>query len=72
MSADVYNAREELLRAALRRLSAEHGCEEDSHHAAELEYSDELLALAARDLTRATDALPADEQPIGWGGEQGE
>jgi hypothetical protein len=33
---------------------------------AEREYADELLALAARALVRATDATPPDEQPVGW------
>lgn len=68
MSAAAHHAREELVRSVLRYLSAEHGDPGDPHHAAELEYSEEQVALAARDLTRATDDLPADEQPIGWGG----
>lgn len=33
---------------------------------AEREYADEMLALAARDLTDATNALPPDAQPVGW------
>jgi hypothetical protein len=70
MSGDVYHAREVLLSAALRALSAERG-QDDAHYAAELDYSYEQLALAARELTRATDALPAGKRPVGWGGESG-
>lgn len=58
-------ARQKLLRAALRVLSAEHA-EETADAAAEAEHAVEQLALAARDLTRATDALPNDKQPAGW------
>jgi hypothetical protein len=54
----------------LRALSAERG-QDDAHYAAELDYSYEQLALAARELTRATDALPAGKRPVGWGGESG-
>jgi hypothetical protein len=58
-------ARESVLRAALRVLSAERE-EPHAHSDAESEYADEHLALAARELVRATDALDADEQPVGW------
>jgi hypothetical protein len=58
-------ARERLLQAALRCLSAERAGEH-AHKAAEIEYADEQLAIAARDLAAATGALPADRQPVGW------
>ena len=58
-------ARERLLRAALRCLTAERE-DEHAHKGDEIEYADEQLALAARDLAGATDALPADRQPAGW------
>lgn len=71
MSMNAVNAHENVMRAALRVLSAERGREDDPHFAAELDYAEELLALAARELTRATDALPEDEQPVGWREEEG-
>jgi hypothetical protein len=36
------------------------------HSGADAELADEQLALTARDLTRATEALPYDKQPVGW------
>lgn len=58
-------ARERLLRAALHCLSAERA-DEHAHKADEIEYADERLALAARDLATATEALPAEKRPVGW------
>jgi hypothetical protein len=60
------NARNELLRAALRVLDAERGDESDPHFGDELDYAQEGLALAARDLADAVNQMPADQQPVGW------
>lgn len=58
---------QQLISAALDAIQATHYYrEEDPHADASREYADEQLALAARNLARAVDALPADEQPIGW------
>ncbi|MEV6638444.1 hypothetical protein AB0M54_47815 [Actinoplanes sp. NPDC051470] len=52
--------------SAVQCLAAERSNESSPHYAAHVEYSDELLALAARDLVRSIDALPPSERPIGW------
>jgi hypothetical protein len=53
--------------AALRSITAHHyGRVEDPHADAEDEYAGEQLALAARDLVRAVEALPENERPVGW------
>jgi hypothetical protein len=53
--------------AALRSIAAHHyGRPEDPHADAEDEYASEQLALAARDLVRAVEAMPEDKRPIGW------
>jgi hypothetical protein len=39
---------------------------EHAHSADEAQYAAEQLALAARELTRATAALPASQRPVGW------
>lgn len=67
MSVRVLEARDQLTRAVLRRLSAELLPASDPHLADEQELSDELIAHAARNLTRAVDGLPPEQQPIGWG-----
>jgi hypothetical protein len=55
------NAITALLRVALDVLACDLSPDEhDGQHAVD------RLALAARDLTRATDALAEDEQPSGW------
>lgn len=60
-------ARDELIRAALRVIAADHYADDAAPHAdAESEYAGERLALAARALVQAADALPADQQPVGW------
>lgn len=69
MAADVYAARDNPVRQVLRLLSAEHEDGSNPHFGDELEHSQELVALAARDLTEATNALPENKRPIGWGGE---
>lgn len=56
-----------LIRAALRSLAADNYPNENDPHAdAESEYASEQLALAARELARAVDQLPEEQQPIGW------
>ena len=53
--------------AALRSIAAHHyGRPDDPHGDAEDEYAGEQLALAARELVRAVEALPEDQRPIGW------
>lgn len=61
----IIEARERVLSAALRRLSAERGDESKAYYAAEIEYADEMLALAARDLVKAVEES-TDSKPIGW------
>jgi hypothetical protein len=58
-------AQERVIRQALRALSAERE-DPHAHHDDELAYAGEQLALAARDLVRAVDALPVDALPVGW------
>ncbi len=53
--------------AALRSITAHHYFrEEDPFAEAEGQYADEQLALAARDLVRAIEALPESQHPVGW------
>lgn len=66
MSPDRDKAHHALLGAALRAIHSNDYADEGPHAAAQSEYDDERLALAARDLVRAVDALPADDQPVGW------
>jgi hypothetical protein len=58
-------AKEDLLQAA-KRLERAYDSEPHGTSEWEIEYSTELLALAARELTRATEALPRDKRPVGW------
>lgn len=37
-----------------------------ANYDAEVEYAHDLVKLSARELVRATDAQPADRQPVGW------
>lgn len=63
----VFEAQAAVEAAALRSISAEHYARETDPHAdAAAEYAGEQLALAARDLVRAVEALPEDKRPIGW------
>ncbi len=56
--------------ATLRSITAQHYYrDEDPHANAEIEYSGELQALAARDLVRAIEALPESKRPVGWDAE---
>ena len=56
-----------LERAALRSVAAHHYFDDEDPNAdAAAAYADEQLALAARDLACAVEALPASERPIGW------
>lgn len=60
-------AHTDLVNAVLRNIHADHYSNEaDPNLDAEQQYSAERVALAARDLVRAVDALPADSRPIGW------
>lgn len=62
---DIDQARETVLTAA-DRLTRAYNAEPHAHSDAEIEYSQELLALAARDLHLATEALPRNDRPVGW------
>lgn len=58
---------QQLVTAVLRQIQANHYADEASPHwDAEREYSAEQVALAARALVRAVDALPEYQRPIGW------
>lgn len=62
----VLKAQGEVVMAALevvQCIMAEPG----AHHGDALQYAEEQLTLAARDLVRETDKLPADARPVGWG-----
>jgi hypothetical protein len=63
-------AREKLVRAVIRYLSAERD-EESAHAAWEVEYAGELVGLAARRLVRAIENGPDDIKPVGWGDVEG-
>jgi hypothetical protein len=65
-STSVLSARPKLLKAALRVISSQ--INEDMHadYAFEAEYADDQLAIAARDLVRATNALDPRDWPVGW------
>jgi hypothetical protein len=64
----LFEAQEAVEAAALRSITAHHYSRpEDPFADAEDQHAGELLALAARDLVRAVDALPEDRRPIGWG-----
>ncbi|MFJ1993008.1 hypothetical protein [Streptomyces asiaticus] len=63
----------QLTSAVLRQIHSTHYADESSPHwDAEREYSAEQVALAARALVRAVDALPEDQRPIGWNTDQPE
>jgi hypothetical protein len=64
---DVIGAQERVLAVALNVLRAERGPQDDPNWDAERQYAEEQLALAARDLACAVEALPAELQPVGWG-----
>jgi hypothetical protein len=66
VSARAFDARERVIRAVLRVLESEHEERPHAHSAAEAEYAGEQLALAARELAEAVDALPREQQPVGW------
>lgn len=63
-----FEARALVEQAALRSIAAHHCYAEPSnpHADAEDEYAADHLALAARDLVRAVEALPKDQRPVGW------
>ena len=74
LKGNVLSARELVLTAALRLLTAERRLDRvqddgDASAEAQYDYATEQLALAAQALTRATDALPPEEQPVGWNNE---
>lgn len=64
VSAD-YTAAERLGRA-VRRWHKAMDANPSANYDAEVAYRQELVSLYARDLVRAVDALPAEQQPVGW------
>lgn len=63
----VFEARSDLIRAALGYvLAADYGDESSPHHGDSIQYNEDALALAARDLAEATEALPRADRPVGW------
>jgi len=48
--------REEVVRAVLRRLSAEHGDQDNAYYAAEDEYADDWIDSASKELAEALKA----------------
>ncbi|MGW4639602.1 hypothetical protein ACWEN6_13795 [Sphaerisporangium sp. NPDC004334] len=63
---EVALARDKVVRAALRVMCGDYDDQEHAHSDAEAQYAAELLALAARSLVHAVEALPPDKQPVGW------
>lgn len=63
---EIIGAQHNLIRAALRCLTADHLRDDTADADAEVEYAYEQLALAARDLTYTVNAAPSDRQPVGW------
>ena len=55
-----------LARAVLRSISADYFPSEEPFADAEREYAREMVAIAARDLVMAIDALTGPDQPVGW------
>lgn len=64
VSAD-YTAAERLGRA-VRRWHKAMDADPSANYDAEVTFRQELVSLYARDLVRAVDALPAEQQPVGW------
>lgn len=62
----VYEARQNLLRAALNILADERALADASPPVARMRQHDDALAIAARDLTAAIDELPPRDRPKGW------
>lgn len=63
----VGSAREALEEAVPHSILAnQYASETDPHADASAEHADERVALAARELVRAVDALPKSDRPIGW------
>lgn len=66
----VMDAQGKVESAALEAIQARHyGRETDLWADAASEHADEQLALAARDLVRAIEALPAADRPVFWDAE---
>jgi hypothetical protein len=62
---NVIQAREELVKAAIRCITSDYA-DPSADSASQAEYADEQLAIAARNLAEATEALPASQRPVGW------
>lgn len=64
---NVWVTRRELVLAALRYIAArDYGDEGHADYYADIEYAEDGLAVAARDLAEAVEALPREDQPVGW------
>ena len=68
--ADLIQAREDVLLAALAVLGAERHLADDAASMQALETAEGLMALASRRLAWATDAMPAARHPDGWAQER--
>jgi hypothetical protein len=64
--ADLIQARQDVLLAALAVLVAERHLADDDASMEALEEAEGLMALAGRRLTWGTDAMPAARRPRGW------
>lgn len=62
--AAVAEARQKLIAAALTVLSAQYGRESDPYYFDQIDYADDLLFCAARDMANAVQKC--DRKPIGW------
>jgi hypothetical protein len=56
----------EMLLAVAERVTSSRQLDGGAHDSDERVHADELLALAARELCHAVDALPPEDQPVGW------
>jgi len=65
-TSEVTGAMQAVESAALKSVHARWFPAEGPHADAASEHADEQLCLAARDLARAIEALPAKDRPIGW------
>ena len=61
-------ARQQVESAALRSIHASHYYRDENPHV-DAEHAAGQVALAARDLVRAVEALPVEKRPAGWGAE---
>ena len=66
--AELVQAREDVIRAALDVLVAERGLSDERASAQAVMDAEERLAVTAERLVRAIDEMPMRKRPKGWGG----